>query len=133
MTRYLSEPLACDECGKALPDLTRSFEWTTTRLAEARRQRDQYKGWFDQLLAAAFDPTELQATVRAVKRAQTATARAARSADTDQRRRRAAELKATENLSNAAIGRRIAREEGRPDRPYTYGQVRGWLTKKGTD
>ena len=69
----------------------------------------------------------------AFKSVQADAARAGRSAKTADWARRARKLKDDEHLKSPEIGRRMAREDGRPERPYDPRQVRKWLSRKVED
>lgn len=121
-------------------EAVRSLESMARRLAEMRRQRDQYREWFDRLfaaamqgnddaLSAAFDRVRTEQT-KLVRAEQTKPARTKRSSDSADHVRRAADLHhGREHLSAPAIGFRLAREDGREDRPYDGGTVRRWLRR----
>ena len=66
----------------------------------------------------------------------TAASRGTRSAKTESHRARARRLPDDEHPRARAIGRRLAREDGRPEQPYDARRVRDWLAdkaKKRTD
>jgi hypothetical protein len=106
-------------------------EWLEARLREAMVERDRYRGWFERLFAAAWRSEEpaLRSELERVQAERTAPARNARSRAADYRAIRAQSLKA-EGLSAAAIGLRMAREDGRPDHPYDASQVRRWFRRR---
>jgi hypothetical protein len=82
-------------------------------------------------VAALTDPDGSLSGVFVKRSELTAKARDVRSAQSDRHAARAQELRRAEpKLTPATIGLRIAREQGRPDRPYDARVVARWLARE---